>query len=361
MSDDAVGRAEDAPSISARTHPRALSDEQRTVILDTLECERFIDRSPAFVYTTLLDENVYLGSERTMYRLLGRDKPLKDRRNQRRRPHYAAPELVATGPNQVWSWDITKLKGPLPGTWYHLYVILDIYSRCIVGWSVYDREREELARHLINTTCERQGIDPGQLTLHADRGSAMRSKTVAELLDYLGVIKSHSRPYCSNDNPYSESQFKTMKYSAGYPERFGSLQDARVYYGEFVRWYNYEHLHSGIAMLAPASVHYGDAAPILARRAEVLARAYEEHPMRFVKGQPKAKQLPAAVWINKPGLHTTTATACADEPSRGGSEESSPVVNPQRPEGAMAEGFPREMTIGKHSPSRAGTSAGIIA
>lgn len=308
-----------------RTHPRALTDAQRACILDTLGSDQFIDCSPAHVYAALLDEGTYIGSERTMYRVLRANQPIKDRRNQRQHQHYAAPELVATAPNRVWSWDITRLKGPIAGTWYYLYVIIDIYSRYVVGWSVYDREREELAKHLIATTCERQGITRGQLTLHADRGSAMRSKAVAELLDYLKVTKSHSRPYCSNDNPYSESQFKTMKYSSGYPARFGSIQDARVYCAGFSGWYNTVHLHSGIAMVTPASVHYGTADEVLARRATVLARAYEEHPDRFVKGQPKAKQLPGAVWINEPKVQT--AVASASEQQRGGDRQRPAIIN----------------------------------
>ena len=303
QSRDADADVEARPRVEAaarRPHPRALSPEQCTRILDVMSSERFIDRSPAHAVAALLDEGEYLASERTFYRVLGADAPVRERRNQRRHPVYAAPELLATGPNQVWSWDITKIKGPTKGTWYHLYVIIDLYSRLIVGWAVFDRESKTLATLLIRTTCERQGIQPGQLTIHADRGNAMRSGEVAELLALLQVRKSHSRPYCSNDNPYSESQFKTMKYAPEYPERFGSLQDARVFGAVFFAWYNTEHRHSGIAMLTPASVHYGSAQEVLAGRDRVLAEAYRRYPERFVKGQPKARQLPEAVWINRP-------------------------------------------------------------
>ncbi len=299
---DAEAAAGSLPSEPAprRSHPRALSLQQRQRILEEMSSERFIDRSPAHAVAVLLDEGTYLASERTFYRILGADAPVRERRDQRRHPVYAAPELLATGPNQVWSWDITKIKGPTKGTWYHLYVIIDLFSRCVVGWAVYDRESKTLAENLIRVTCERQGIKPGELTIHADRGSAMRSGEVAELLANLGVEKSHSRPYCSNDNPYSESQFKTMKYSPEYPERFGSLQDARVFGAVFFSWYNTEHRHSGIAMLTPASVHYGHAETVLAKRNLVLEQAWLSYPERFVKGAPKAGRLPDAVWINKP-------------------------------------------------------------
>lgn len=283
-----------------RSHPRALNDQQKQRILDALASERFIDRSPAHMVAAMLDEGEYLASERTIYRLLGADHPVRERRQQRRHPAYSPPELLATCVNRVWTWDITKLKGPSSGVWYHLYVVLDLYSRCVVGWSIHERECEDLAKELIRTTCDRQGIAAHQLTIHADRGSAMRSKAVAELLDHLKVRKSHSRPYTSNDNPYSESQFKTMKYSPEFPARFGSIEDARAFCRRFFVWYNSEHRHSGIAMLTPLSVHQGQAEAIIAQRDEVYAEAYRQHPERFVKGQPKAKRLPKAVWINKP-------------------------------------------------------------
>lgn len=287
------------PAVPGRHH-RALSAEQQSAVLEVLSSDRFCDRSPAQIVSVLLDEGGYIASERTMYRLLAREAPVKDRRQQARRTHYSAPELLATRPNQVWSWDITKLKGPTKGTGYHLYVILDIYSRCVVGWSVYARESEALAALLIRTACARQRVSEHTLTLHADRGNAMRSKSVAELLESLKVTKSHSRPYCSNDNPYSESQFKTMKYSPAFPERFSSLEDARSFCARFIDYYNHEHRHSGIAMMTPAVVHRGRDAEVIAHRDAVLRAAYDRTPQRFVRGVPTAARLPEAVWINKP-------------------------------------------------------------
>ncbi len=225
---------------------------------------------------------------------------VRERRNQRRHLHYTKPELIATGPNQLWSWDITKLKGPAKWTYFYLYVILDIFSRLVVGWMVPHRESAELAKRLIRESCEKQGIEPGQLILHADRGSSMKSKPVAFLLADLGVTKTHSRPHVSNDNPYSEAQFKTLKYRPEFPYRFGSMQDARSHCQEFFDWYNTQHLHSGIAMMTPQAVHYGQADTILEHRAETLEMARMKNPIRF-KGKPLAlPELPKAVWINKP-------------------------------------------------------------
>lgn len=318
-------------SQSSRTHPRALTDEQKQRILDVCGSERFIDCSPEQIHAALLDVGEYIGSPRTIYRALGAEAPLVDRRRQRRHPKRPAPELVANGPNRVWSWDITKLKGPRKGASYHLYVIIDIYSRYVVGWCVQERESEVIARQLIAETCRRQKIQPGQLVIHADRGSSMRSKHVSELLEDLKVIRSHSRPHCSNDNPYSESQFKTLKYSPRFPGRFGSLEDARRFCREFFEWYNIEHRHSGIAMLTPSMLHHGEAESVLARRDATLAAAYAAHPERFVKGQPKAKRPPEEAWINKP--------KSIELQERGGTEEPSHVVNPERPEGSHGEGF----------------------
>lgn len=283
-----------------RPPSRALSSQQQQELLEVLNSDRFCDMAPRQIHATLLDEGVCHASPSTMYRLLRRRRQVCERRAQARRVLYQAPELLATAPKRVWSWDITKLKGPVAGTCFHLYVIMDIFSRCVVGWLLADRESETLARQLINDTCERQGIERGQLTVHADRGSSMRSKTVAQLLEDLGVAKSHSRPYCSNDNPYSESQFKTLKYRPAFPKRFGSLADARAFCQSFFAWYNTEHRHSGIAMLTPETVHYGRAAEVIAGRNAVLSAAYDEHPERYVKGRPTAPELPAAVWINRP-------------------------------------------------------------
>ena len=280
--------------------PRALSPQEREDVLDTLHSDRFIDMAPREVYATLLDEGEYLCSIRTMYRILEENQEVRERRNQLSHPTYSKPELLATQPNEVWSWDITKLLGPTKWSYFYLYVILDIFSRYVVGWMVADRESAELAGRLIHETCSKQEISSGQLTLHADRGSSMRSKPVALLLSDLGVTKTHSRPYTSDDNPFSESQFKTLKYRPDFPQRFGCLEDARQFCRSFFSWYNEEHRHSGINLLTPEAVHHGLSGQILQARDQVLSAAYEEHPERFVKGVPSVKHLPGAVWINPP-------------------------------------------------------------
>jgi len=280
--------------------PLALSSGERSEVLDVLHEDRFIDKAPQEIYAKLLDENKYICSIRTMYRILEKEGETKERRNQLVRPHYTKPELLATAPNQVWSWDITKLKGPVKWTYYYLYVILDIFSRYVVGWMIAHRELAVLARKLIKETMEKQSIQPGQLLIHADRGSSMTSKPVAFLLADLGVVKSHSRPSVSNDNPYSESQFKTMKYRPEFPDRFGSIEDARTFCQIFFPWYNTEHYHSGIGLLTPEDVHYGRASKIIEGRTDVLRAAYEKHPERFKGKMPKPASLPDAVWINKP-------------------------------------------------------------
>jgi putative transposase len=283
-----------------RLSPLALSFEERNTVLDILHEERFVDKAPREIYAALLDEKRYVCSVRTMYRILEQEDELKERRKQVCRPHYAKPELLATGPNQVWSWDITKLKGPVKWTYYYLYVIMDIWSRYVVGWMVAHRELSALARKLINETMKKQLIQPGQLVIHADRGSSMTSKPVAFLLADLGVTKSHSRPSVSNDNPYSEAQFKTMKYRPEFPERFGSIEDGRTFCQTFFPWYNTEHYHSGLGLLTPEDVHYGRAERITQARTEVLEAAYARHPERFKGRMPKASPLPGTVWINKP-------------------------------------------------------------
>lgn len=285
-----------------------MSAEERQRILCVLHEDRFVDKAPSEVYATLLDEGIYLCSIRTMYRILHAHDEVRERRNVLRHPQYKKPELLATAPNQVWSWDITKLKGPAKWTYYYLYVILDIFSRHAVGWMVARRESAELAKDLIGETCMRQGIEEDQLIIHSDRGSAMTSKTVALLMSDLGVIKSLNRPHVSNDNPFSESQFKTLKYQPAFPERFGSIEDARAYCQRFFKWYNEEHYHSGIALMTPAVVHYGSAAKCNDRRQMVLAKAFEEHPERFVNGLPKVLELPEAVWINPPNPQKTSDT-----------------------------------------------------
>jgi len=283
-----------------RRNPRALSPEETGTVLAALHSERFVDQAPAQVAATLLDEGTYLCSERTMYRILATNGEVRERRDQLRHPSYQRPELLATAPNQLWSWDITKLPGPTKWTYFHLYVIIDVFSRYVVGWMVADRESNALAELLIAETCARQGILPGQLTIHADRGASMRSKAVALLLADLGITKTHSRPHTSDDNPYSEAQFKTLKYRPGCPARFGSLQHARQWAMELMRWYNEDHHHSGIGLMTPKAVHYGQAAELRQRRERVLQMAYASHPERFVQGIPEPQALPTKVWINQP-------------------------------------------------------------
>ena len=279
---------------------RALSAEERTTVREVLNSPRFQDCAPREVYATLLDEATYLCSWRTMYRILAAADEVRERRDQLRRPTYTKPELLATRPRELWSWDITKLKGPTKWTYYYLYVILDVFSRYVVGWMISERETAELAEAFIAETCAKEGVCPKQLTLHADRGSAMTSKSVAQLLADLGVTKTHSRPHVSNDNPYSEAQFKTLKYRPDYPAQFGSAADARGWARPFFQWYNHEHHHSGIGLLTPATVHSGQAAETIAARQHVLLAACQAHPERFVRGAPRPPALPTAVWINPP-------------------------------------------------------------
>ena len=269
-------------------------------MLDMLHADRFVDQAPPEVYATLLEEGTYLCSMRTMYRILEASGEVRERRDQLRHPHYTKPELLATAPNQVWSWDITKLLGPAKWTYFYLYVLLDIFSRYVVGWMLAHRESRTLARRLILETCEKEGIVPGQLTLHADRGTSMTSKPVAHLLADLGVTKTHSRPHVSNDNPFSESQFKTLKYQPGFPDRFLSYEHGHGHCAEFFPWYNHEHHHAGLAYLTPAAVHHGRVGEILAIRQAALDAAFMAHPERFVTRPPQTPRPPEAVWINPP-------------------------------------------------------------
>jgi putative transposase len=282
------------------TPRRALPAADRQIVLDILHEPRFADLAPAQVYAMLLDEGRYLCSERTFYRLLAANAEVRERREQLRHPQYAAPQLLATRPNELWSWDITKLLGPTKWTYYYLYVLLDVFSRYVVGWLLAQRESAALAELLIGESCERQGIVSGQLTVHSDRGPAMISKPVALLLADLGVTKSHSRPHVSNDNPFSESQFKTLKYRPGFPDRFGSHEHARSCCGDLLGWYNTEHHHVGLGLFTPHDVHYGLAAAKREKRALVLAEAFARNPERFPNGMPMPKALPTAVWINPP-------------------------------------------------------------
>ena len=288
------------PPTPRRRQPRALTDVERQQVLDVLHSDRFADKAPAQVYAELLDEDRYLASERTMYRLLAGEGEVGERRRQATHPAHVKPELVATRPNQCWSWDITKLLGPAKWTYYYLYVIIDIYSRYVPGWLLAPAESSELAKQLIDDTCAKQHISREQLTLHADRGPSMASKPVAHLLADLGVTKSHSRPHTSNDNPFSEAQFKTMKYRPDFPDRFGSIADARGFCRPFFAYYNTVHRHSGIGLHTPSDVHYGRAGEVRRARSAVLDQAYAAHPERFVRNPPEPPKLPGAVWINKP-------------------------------------------------------------
>jgi len=283
-----------------RAQPRALSAAEQQAILDELHSARFADLAPAEVWAILLDEGRYLGSIATFYRLLRRAGETKERRRQATHPATVKPELVATMPNAVWSWDITKLRGPAKWTYYYLYVILDIYPRYAVGWMVASRESAALAEVLIRQTCAKQGIGRNQLTIHADRGSSMTSKPVAFLLADLGVTQSHSRPHVSDDNPFSEAQFKTLKYRPNFPTRFASIEAARQHCQTFFAWYNDEHRHTGLGLHVPADVHYGTADAVRDKRAGVLTTAFAAHPERFVRKPPEPPALPTGSWINPP-------------------------------------------------------------
>jgi putative transposase len=295
-----LARGPEARPHRPQQQPRALSEAERARVLEVLHSERFADAAPATIYATLLDEGTYLCSISTMYRLLRERGETGDRRRHATHPAKVKPELVAEAPNRVWSWDITKLHGPAKWTYYYLYVILDIFSRYPVGWMVASRESSVLAERLITESVRKQKVDRNQLTLHADRGSSMASKPVAFLLADLGVTKSHSRPHCSNDNPYSEAQFKTLKYRPDFPERFGCIEDARVFCHRFFGWYGHEHRHSGIGLHTPADVHYGRAHAVREARADILDAAYLANPERFVRKPPEPPKLPGTVWINKP-------------------------------------------------------------
>jgi putative transposase len=288
------------PRPARPTPRRALKPAERQAVLDVLHETRFVDLAPAEVYATLLDEGRYLCSERTMYRVLAENQEVRERRNQLRHPEYKKPELLATAPNQVWSWDITKLLGPAKWTYFYLYVVIDIFSRYVVGWMVAHRESATLAEKLVGECCQREGIQPGQLGLHADRGAPMTSKALALLLTDLGVTKTHSRPHVSNDNPFSEAQFKTMKYRPEFPARFGCIEDARAFCRAFFAWYNEYHRHGGIGLLTPHDVHHGLSQERVVARARVLALAYDAHPERFTAGRPIPPAEPTEVWINPP-------------------------------------------------------------
>ena len=294
------------PRPEPRRQPRALTPDEESAVLEVLHTGRFVDMAPAEIHAILLDEGTYLCSVSTMYRLLRRRGEVRERRRQATHPARVKPELVATAPNQVWSWDITKLHGPVKWSYFYLYSIIDIYSRYIVGWMLATAESAALAERLLAETIAKQSVDRGQLTIHADNGSSMASKPVAFLLADLGITKTHSRPHVSNDNPYSEAHFKTLKYRPEFPSAFGSIQDARAFCTRFTTWYNTEHRHSGIGMHTPTDLHHGRAVEVQARRAHVLTDAYANHPERFVRQPPVPHRLPTAAWINKPEpVHST--------------------------------------------------------
>ena len=286
---------------------RKLTDDERRSVMVTLHEPRFVDQSPAEVFATLLEEGRYLCSLRTMHRILAENAESRERRNQLRHPTYAKPELLATGPNQLWSWDITKLPGPAKWTYYYLYVVLDVYSRYVVGWMVAHRESAALAKKLFELTCAREAIEPGKLTIHADRGSSMISKPVAFLLADLGVTKTHSRPHVSDDNPYSEAHFKTLKYRPDFPKRFGEIEDARGFCAGFFPWYNDEHHHASLGLLTPADVHHGRIEQRIRERQTVLDAAFDAHPERFPRGRPIAHRPAREAWINKPVIAPVAA------------------------------------------------------
>jgi putative transposase len=290
------------------SQPRALSEVERKEVLRVLHDPEHVDEAPATVYAKLLDAGVYLCSVPTMYRILRAEGEVAKRRRQATHPPAAKPELQATRPNAVWSWDITKLLGPVKWTWFYLYTIIDIYSRYVPGWLLARAERAALAERLLADTIAKQQVDRGQLTIHADRGASMASRPVAFLLADLGVTKSHSRPHCSNDNPYSEAHFKTLKYRPEFPDRFGCYEDALAFCRRFFTWYNEEHRHSGIGFHTPTDVHYGRAEQVRAERAVVLDAAYAAHPERFVRKPPAPPKLPTIAWINQPTEEAVSTT-----------------------------------------------------
>jgi putative transposase len=320
-----------------RVSIRGLSAQEKEKVREQLNSTRFVDLAPREVYATLLDEGQYFCHWRTMYRILSEQSEVRERRNQKRNPKHKRPELVASGPNQLWSWDITKFHGPEKWRYYYIYSIIDVYSRFTPGWMVAEKESAKLAGQLVAKTCARQKIAPDQLTLHGDRGAPMTAKSMTQLLNELNIAKTHSRPYTPDDNPFSEAHFKTLKYRPDYPSFFESLAEARNWCRDFFAWYNFQHHHSGIELLTPAVVHFGLADQVLADRQSVLVQAYRKHPERFVNGFPQPKTLPDAVWINPPKPCTeqsrseeknTAATVTA--------EVGEAVANPE-----LAQGYPQ--------------------
>jgi putative transposase len=280
--------------------PRALTLIEKASVRETLNSDRFADQAPREVYATLLDEGRYLCSVPTMYRILAENQEVRERRSQMRHPIYPKPRLLATAPNQVWTWDITKLPGPVKWVYFCLYVVLDLFSRFVVGWLIAAHESALLAEQLLTESYLRQGLAPGQLAVHSDRGGPMIAKPLGMLFDDLGITPSLARPRTPDDNPYSEAQFKTVKYHPTFPERFGGLLDARTWGQRLFHWYNYEHHHTALGLMTPAAVHFGHAPALLLGRQHVLEVAYTAHPERFVRGLPKSPTPPSEVWINRP-------------------------------------------------------------
>jgi len=329
-----------SPTPPRPTPARALGAGEKQRIVDVLCSERFVDRSPAEVVHTLLDEDEYLASERTMYRVLAERAEVRERRNQLSHPRHTRPELVATAPNEVWSWDTTKLRTTVKWSYFYLYVALDLFSRYVVGWMIARHESAALAKVLIEESVTKHGVEPGTLVLHSDRGSPMTSKTLAQLLADLEVARSFSRPHTSNDNPFSESQLRTAKYHPSFPGRFASIDEALGWGRSFFPWYNDEHRHSGIAFLTPADVHFGRADAVLDRRHATRLAAYAEHPERFPHGPPKRQELPPATYINPPecGSEAGIATiepahdrATSDPRPAGAATASPPARHPAPP------------------------------
>jgi transposase InsO family protein len=279
---------------------RALPESERGQVLAHLRTPRFADQTPTEVFATLLDEGTYLCSIRTMYRILAAQGEVVERRHQRRHPVYQKPELLAEAPNQVWSWDITKLMGPVKWSYFYLYVILDIFSRRVVGWRIEHAESASQFKALFVDAMGKHAVPRNQLTLHADRGGPMKAKTTALMLADLGVLKSHSRPHTSNDNPFSEAHFKTLKYQPEFPRRFETINEARAFCRQFFTWYNEEHHHAGIGLMTPDQIHFGQAEEIYAARQNTLNTAFLNTPERFVRKPPKPPHIPTAVWINPP-------------------------------------------------------------
>ncbi len=310
-----------APKVLVHSHPRALTDSEEAKVLDVLHETRFQDKAPAQIYAALLDEGVRLCSIRTMYRILHKHGEVHERRQNAMRPLYIRPELLATAPNQLWSWDITLLRGPHAGTYYYLYVMIDVFSRYVVGWMVAQAQNASLAKRFISATCKKQGIKAQQLNIHNDRGAPMTARSTMDLLRRMEIKQTFSRPRVSDDNPYSESHFKTLKYRPNFPNRFPSLEATRSFLIGFFKWYNEEHFHSGIALLPPSIVHHGRSEEVLLKRDKVLQSAFLGHPERFVNGAPKAPRPPTEVWINRPTERSEKVQAglpgCIDEEPQG--------------------------------------------